>query len=188
MKQTASILLLAILTFNWVGYRFVSSFFENRANLALESKIDRSDYDETSLVEIRVPMNTPYLPANSEGFERFDGELDLDGVHYKYVKRKVENGELVLLCLPNETKTRFQNSRVDFFKLVNDLANNSGKTAREKSGSTQFKAFTTEYSQENNSWVIKSLSEPLLEHVATNASRMAAGFVTLIMQPPRIDC
>ena len=105
-------MLLLLLAFNWVGYRLLTGFMESKADIALEAKIDNSDYDESSLIEIRVPLNAPYLSDNSTEFERYDGELELDGVHYKYVKRKVVNGELVLLCLPNKSKTELQNSRV----------------------------------------------------------------------------
>lgn len=187
MKKTASILLLAILTFNWVGYRFVSGFLEQKADIAFESRIDNSQYDESFLMELRVPMNTPYLATNSAEFERYNGEIEVDGIHYKYVKRKIENGELVLLCLPDETKTRFQNSRVDFFKLVNDL-NHTNSTSKEKSGSSTFKVFTTEYQQENNSWTIKHLSQLHLQHVACNNCEMATGFTTTFKQPPRVNC
>lgn len=183
MKKTASILLLAILAFNWIGYRFVSGFMEHKADLAFETRIDNSDYDETSLIEIRVPLNAPYIAGNSTGFERYDGELELDGVHYKYVKRKVENGELVLMCLPNESKTRIQNSRTDFFKLVNDL--NHSARGKDKNNTASFKAFTAEYKQENNSWDIQALVLLPLQYTVTDLSVKVAGYAAIPEQPPR---
>ena len=106
------------------------------------------------LIEIRVPLNAPYLSDNTTEFQRYDGELELDGVHYKYVKRKVVNGELVLLCLPNKSKTELQNSREEFFKLVNDL----NQTQNKKSNSSNFKSITTEYKKENNAWAITAIA------------------------------
>lgn len=155
---------------------------ERKADLALETKIDNSDYDETNLIEIRVPLNAPYVSGNSTEFERFDGEVELEGVHYKYVKRKIINGELILLCLPNENKTRFQNSRVDFFKLVNDLNQSQNKS---KDNSSSFKSFVTEYKQENNSWTINSLPNINLKPEVANNSILAAGFNTIPEQPPK---
>lgn len=184
VKRAASILLLSILAFNWVGYRFVSQFLEHKADLVLETRIDNAEYDESSLIELRVPLNAPYLTAgNSTEFERFYGEVEIEGVHYKYVKRKIENGELVLLCLPDENKARFQNSRVDFFKLVNDLNNTS--QGKEKQNSSAFKSFTTEYKQENNSWAIKPFNVLLLRHFAVEHSAQASGFTNIPEQPPR---
>lgn len=182
MKQAASILLLTLLAFNWVGYRLLSGFMERKADIALETKIDKSDYDESTLMEIRVPLNAPYLSGNSPEFERFDGELELDGVHYKYVKRKILNGELVLLCLPNESKTRYQNSRVDFFKLVNDLNQSQNKNGNNTSS---FKSFVTEYKKENNSWTVMSMPVVYLKHSAVNNSYVAAGFSVIPDQPPK---
>ena len=182
MKRTASILLLTLLAFNWGGYRLLSGFMERKADLALESQIDNSDYDESTLMEIRVPLNAPYLSRSSTEFERFDGELELGGVHYKYVKRKIVNGELVLLCLPNENKTRYQNSRVDFFKLVNDLNQSQNKG---KSNTPSFKSFVTEYKKENNSWTLTCVPVFNMKHEAANNLFLAAGFNTIPKQPPK---
>jgi len=182
VKLAASILLLTILTFNWVGYQFVSHYFEGKADETVEASIKNSTYDESSLVEIRVTLNTPYY-SGTRDFERFNGEIELDGVHYKYVKRKVEKGELVLLCLPNENKTRIRNSRVDFFKLVNDL--NESSQSNEKHTAFSFKTFTTEYRQENNLWVIEPLTPAEIKHITSDKSGQSSGFTKIPAQPPR---
>jgi hypothetical protein len=182
LKKGLSILLLSLLAFNWVGYRLLSGFMESKADVALEAKIDHSDYDESSLIEIRVPLNAPYLSDNTTEFQRYDGELELDGVHYKYVKRKVVNGELVLLCIPNKSKTELQNSREEFFKLVNDLNQTQNKS---KSTASSFKSITTEYKKENNAWAIAAL--PLIQqtHNITFKSYLASGYHLLPEHPPK---
>lgn len=174
-------MLLLLLAFNWVGYRFVTSFMQGKADVALEKRIDNNDYDESSLIEIRVPLNAPYLSENTS-FERYDGEVELSGVHYKYVKRKVENGELVMLCLPNKTKTELQNSREEFFKLVNDLNNTQSKS---KSNTSNFKSITTEYKKENNSWTVCALPLIQLTHTAAYYSDIATGYSNLPEHPPK---
>lgn len=118
MKKLAAILLIGVFFFNWFGFRLLTGFMQHRADQHLEAKLDRNDYDERLLLEMRVPLNMPYQTASS-GFERIDGEIEIDGIHYKYVKRKIENGELVLLCLPNQAKMRIQSARDEFFQLVN---------------------------------------------------------------------
>ncbi len=171
-----------MLAFNWVGFRLLTGFMESKADIALETKIDNSDYDESTLIEIRVPLNAPYLSDNSTDFERYDGELELDGIHYKYVKRKIVNGELVLLCLPNKSKTELQNSREEFFKLVNDLNSTQNKS---KSNTSSFKSVTTEYKKENNSWSISALSS--IQIIYNNAVRYntAPGYNSAPEQPPK---
>jgi hypothetical protein len=175
-------LLLLLLAFNWVGYRLLTTFMESKADYALETRIDNDDYDEASLIEIRVPLNAPYLSDNSTAFERYDGELELDGVHYKYVKRKIQNGELVLLCLPNKSKTELQNSREEFFKLVNDLNHTQSKG---KSNTSSFKSVTTEYKKENNTWAIAPLVVTLLQHGNAVRSDITPGYNSAPDQPPK---
>jgi hypothetical protein len=123
IKRLAAILLIALLAFNWYGYRLFTNFLQHEASSQLQSKLDKNDYDQASLIELRVPLNMPYI-TDWDDFETYEGETQINGVHYKYVKRKVENGELVLLCIPNQQKTQLQTAQQDFFKLVNDLQAN----------------------------------------------------------------
>ena len=182
MRQTASILLLFILAFNWVGYRLFTGFLEHHSDISLEKKIDSSAYSDAELIEMRVPLNAPYLSSNPTEFERFDGEIELQGKHFKYVKRKIENGQLVLLCLPDENKNRIQNSREEFFKLVNDL---SHSTQHKNKDVTTTKSFTTEYKKENNLWVVDALPLTYLTHTAAYLSDIATGYGSLPEHPPK---
>lgn len=182
LKRTVSILLLLMLAFNWIGYRMLTSFMESNADIALEAKIENNDYDESSLIEIRVPLNAPYFSENLTTFERYSGELELDGIHYKYVKRKVVDGELVLLCLPNKNKTSLQNSRTEFFKLVNDLNQTQNKG---KNTASSFKSVTTEYKQENNSWVLSPLLLTQVKYGGAKHFDIAAGYDILPEHPPK---
>ena len=170
-----------MLAFNWVGYRMLSSYMENSSDVVLETKIEKAEYDESSLIEIRVPLNAPYLADNTDEFERYDGELELDGIHYKYVKRKIVNGELVLLCLPNKSKTELQNSREEFFKLVNDLNHDQNKSK----STTSYKSVTTEYREVTNSWAIAALESFTAKPIIAVRYILAPGHQTAPFQPPK---
>jgi hypothetical protein len=126
LRKFAAILLLVILLFNWVGYRLLTNVLQHSANIRLEAKLDKNDYKEEDLIEIKVPVDLPYQ-LNWNSFERFDGEIDVDGIHYKYVKRKIYNDSLVLLCLPNQTKQNLEKAKEDYFKGVNDIDQSSQK-------------------------------------------------------------
>jgi len=152
VKRVAAILLLVLFLFNWVGYRLLSDYWQHRADTRLEAQLDQHQYNESSLIEIRVPLNMPYQTASS-GFERYDGEIEYNGIHYKYVKRKIEDGQLVLLCLPNETKMRLQSARDEFFKLINDIQRSSQS---KNSNTVSLKNPVTEYWQEQNNWCINA--------------------------------
>ena len=84
------------------------------------ARIDRSDYDDQDLIEVKVPVNLPYQ-TNWQDFERYDGEIQIAGVHYNYVKRKLQNDTLILMCIPNTDKMKLFNARETFFSLVNDM-------------------------------------------------------------------
>lgn len=150
-------MLLGLLFFNWYGYRIVSDFLQERSDVQLEARLDNNDYNESELIEIRVPINLPYHNDWAD-FERYDGEVEIDGVHYKYVKRKVEKGELVLMCLPNNEKQLLQTARDNFFKLVNDLQQPDSGKKTDKGNSNSFKSLFSEYQQENNNWTVALLA------------------------------
>jgi hypothetical protein len=154
LKKVAAISLLVLFLFNWFGYRLLSDYWQKQADTRLEARLDQHQYDESNLIEIRIPLNMPYQNVSSD-YERYDGEIEFNGKHYKYVKRKVENGQLVLLCLPNETKMRLQSARDEFFKLVNDLQQSSQN--KNSAPASSIKNPVTEYWQQQNNWCINGI-------------------------------
>jgi hypothetical protein len=172
LRKIASILLISLLLFNWVGYRIVSQVLESNANATLEKRLDQNDYDESQLIEMRVDLHLPYQNDWAD-FERFNGELEINGVHYKYVKRKIEKGQLVVLCIPNKSKMQIEESRHDFFKLVNDLPNSSQGNDSGKSTSVS-KGMFTDYQAEINNWSILSPGKLIQKHNQTGAYFLTA--------------
>lgn len=184
MKRIASILLLSLLLFNWFGYRILSGYFEQQADLVLEQRLDNSDYDESQLIEIKVPLQLPYQ-TNWKEFERVDGEIEVDGIHYKYVKRTVYNDSLILLCLPNEGKMRLQSARDEFFKLVNDLQHPQNKKS-DSGNSISIKNPVTEFYNAYNNWLIPKLTALHSPYYINNSSFYSAGFTVSPEQPPEV--
>lgn len=106
--------------FNLGGYRWVMSLIEQKADARLEARLDNNEYEESNLLEIKVPLDLPYQ-TDWKDFERCDGAIEFNNVHYKYVKRKIVGGYMILKCIPNETRQELTNARDHFFQLVNDL-------------------------------------------------------------------
>jgi hypothetical protein len=183
LKQLASILLLGLLLFNWFGYRILCDYYEQQADIMLEQKFDNSDYDESQLIQIKVPLKLPYQ-NNWKEFERFDGEVEVDGIHYKYVKRAVYNDTLVLLCLPHESKMKLQSARDEFFKLVNDLQHPSQSKKSDNGNSLSVKNPLTEYYSEHNNWLIPKLTALHYQFCIDNSSYYSPGFAVSPEQPP----
>ena len=129
--------------FNLAGYKVLFHFLQQRADSQLQASLDKQQYNEQDLVTIKVPLSLPYQ-TNWKEFERVDGEIKLDGKIYKYVKRKVYKGELILLCLRDNNKMHLQTAKDDFFKLANDMVSNTSK--KQSSGnSLSFKNMVSEF-------------------------------------------
>jgi len=129
MKRIASILLLAILLFNWGGYRLLTNYFEDKADMQMQADLDQNNYNQADLISIKVSASLPY-GTSSEKFERVDGNIDINGVNYTYVKRRFYKDSLELLCIPNTARASIKNARDEFARLTNDfVTNNSSKKA-----------------------------------------------------------
>lgn len=87
----------------------------------LEADLDKGLYDSSELITLRVPLSMPYQSDWGE-FRRADGEINFEGRHYRTVMRKVEKGQLVLLCLPDHYRTILENGVNDYAAHSNDLA------------------------------------------------------------------
>jgi hypothetical protein len=113
--------LLGMMLFNWFGYRWLAAFLEDFSKIELQAQLDRDQYDPAELVLIKIPATHLSYYNPSESFERVRGEVEIEGVLYSYVKLRLFNDSLELLCLPNQKATRLQTAKDDFFKLVNDF-------------------------------------------------------------------
>ena len=144
MKRISAILLIALFLFNLFGYRFVFSYMQQKSDELVRVSFDNEAYDEADLVTIKVPLSLPYQ-SNQADFERVDGEIKIDGKIYKYVKRKIAEGQLVLLCLPDYKKMQIQDAKDGFYKNTNDLVQNNQSKKSEKSSSATFKNLVLDY-------------------------------------------
>ncbi|HEY2725810.1 MAG TPA: hypothetical protein VGI61_01445 [Parafilimonas sp.] len=149
MKKIATILLLSLLLFNFIGYRFVFNALQAKADKELTANLDRNNYNEADLITITVPLSMPYL-TDSKDFERKDGEIILNGKIYHYVKQKISNGNLILKCLPDVQKMQLQTAKNDFFKNQTDLQNNSSSKKSNDNGRV-IKLVLSDYEQLQNS-------------------------------------
>ena len=102
---------------------------QQKADVQLEASLDTKSIKESELFEIKIPLHLPYQ-TNWANYERYDGEVKLDGTIYKYVKRKVTSDTLHLMCIRNTKKMEYENAKSEFYKGANDLTskNNSKKT------------------------------------------------------------
>ena len=145
MKKLAAILLIALFIFNLFGYRILFYFAQQQSDINIEKALDKNQYNEEDLITIKIPMSVPYQ-VEWKDFERFDGEVNLNGKIYKYVKRKVCDGNLILLCLPDHNKMHLESAKNDLFKNSNDLQN-AGSKKSDNSKSSSGKNLSNDFNQ-----------------------------------------
>jgi hypothetical protein len=182
LKKFAAIILIAILFFNWYGYRIVTSVLTRDADKRLEVQLDNAQYDESQLVEVRIALNVPYQNDQAE-FERHYGEMEVDGKYYTYVKRKVENGYLVLKCIPNSAKEKIKAAGNDFFKMTNGLDNN--QPDKKQSNSNFSKNFWSEYDDRETDYSIADLSAVLNKFILNSSASLSDSYSPVPGHPPQ---
>lgn len=182
-----AISLLSLHLFNLAGFRVVFDSLEDQSDKQLVDRLDQEGYRSDELIELKVPVNLPYH-ANWSNFERYDGEIDIDGIHYNYVSRKMVNDTLILLAIPNPDKTRIRHARETFYALVNDVQEMDGGDTSSGVPTSPRKVFTFE-----------GVELPLTPHAgmvcrptellsADAASCISAGHPNVAEPPPDSDC
>lgn len=180
MRKLASILFLIVLLFNLVGYRLTIDYLQEQQQQATSYKIDQEEFSDDELISVKTVLNLPYYSSSPE-FERAYGSMNINGVEYDYVKRRVYNGTLELLCLPNQEKTKLQAVKNDFLKLSVDQTN----TQSNKKSSTILKISLPDYSQQFSQFSIVALNEKDLKHHSEDFIFIYSDYSVIQEQPPK---
>lgn len=179
LKRLAAILFIAIVLFNLYGYQFVIDFFQNKQETQLQSTIDKDQYNEQDLVYIKLPVNLPYY-SNSSQYEKITGAVTVNGVEYRYVKRRIYNDSIELACVLNTGKEQFQSARDEFMKLSNDWLN----THPSKKSTTNIKLVTLDFCNKINSFTISSLDIKQVRSYFVHTELPPLHYLDILEQPP----
>ncbi len=129
MRKSASTILLLVLLFNMIGYRAWFYYAEGKADATMEARLDQDQYDENELVAFTIPLYNPYQ-LEQKSFERVNGEININGKIFRYVKRRVSDGNLILLCIPDNHKNILKKAKSDYENASIDLTCNGKNTGR----------------------------------------------------------
>jgi len=184
MKRLSAILLLGIFSFNIFGYRIVASFLESQQNQQMELAIDGNEYAESQLISIKQPTNLPYY-TNSFDFHRIDGEVNIDGIIYKYVKCRIYNDSLELLCLPNTGKMKIQAAKADFSKMASDFQQSNHK--KKSNADTKSPQKTISEYEEHFTAIAFNTIPFLINHTIQPHLLVSTLFTKLVEQPPEMQ-
>jgi hypothetical protein len=178
LKRITAILFLLVLLFNLYGYQLVIAYLQQQNDRHLTAQLDREAYTEEDLINIKTPLALPYY-SNSPDFERVDGTVHINGVEYKYVKRRIYNDSLELLCMPNTANQKLQNAKSDFFKLSNDLQRPEGN----KKGSNIIKTVLPEYC-ETLTFSVPQAFDHIKQPYGISATPFLSSLLALVQEQP----
>lgn len=185
MKKISSILLIALFLFNLFGYRILFDYEQQQSDMQLVASLDKQDYNDADLITIKVPLSLPYV-NNQKDFERIDGEITVNGKILKYVKRKISDGNLILMCLPDQNKMRIESEKDEFFKYANDLVQNNQSKKSNNTKSGVFKNLISEYYVNASDY---ATAVPRILHTYHNISQLKflpSSHYKLPEQPPEV--
>jgi hypothetical protein len=185
MKKLSAIFFLFIFLFNLFGYRLYINYKVNSASQSLETVLDKEEYNTQDLISIKQPINLPYYNNNST-FTRAYGEVEMNGIIYTYVKSRIYNDSVEMLCIPNTSKQQLLQTKNDFGKIVFDLQSNQSKKTSQKT--SLFIKLFSEYENINqlqiNSYTIKITGVKNY----FNSSNTGIKFHNTVEQPPDECC
>jgi hypothetical protein len=121
LRKLAAILLCGIFFFNWVGYRLVNDMMEEDATHRLDARLDQQQYSEDQLITLKVPLTTLAYFNNSATFERSNGQIEINGIPYRYVKRRIYRDSLEMICIPNQGALQLRQSGNNYFNGVTGI-------------------------------------------------------------------
>ena len=170
-----------LLLFNWFGYRLVVNYLQQKADRQLEARIDLKDYDESQLIEMRVDLNLPYQTTRAD-FERYYGEIEINGKYYTYVKRKIEDGQLILKCLPNTNKEILKSNEATLFKATHGIDQDNSKVPAPFV--KIIKSMLDDYLANKTSFQLQALNVLHKTSLSVTTSSLLHGFKTTSEQPP----
>jgi hypothetical protein len=155
-------------------------YFIQRSDKQLVQRLDNHQYNDNDLIEVKIPLHTPYLTSWSD-YERIDGEAEVNGLFYTYVKRKIYNDTLYLLCLPNKNKTELNAARSAYANNVQDVPANAKDTATCKKNPA-----ASEYHQPVVQFTIAALSTATGKPCIRPCDPVLQPFITGPYHPPRV--
>ena len=182
MKKIVSILLLVILCFNIIGYKFVANYFEKKAITDMQTALYENKYNEAELVSFKTALNQPYV-TNTDGYDYIDGEMDVNGTYYQYVKMRIYNDTLEVLCIPNYTKSNISEKKHELSKQLSDLANT--KQSKKSTNGLVAKTLISEYTVAHHFDIYAGFASSKLKHYAIYKMSSSFDILTSIAKPPQ---
>lgn len=120
MKKALSILLVAILLLNVMGYYAVFLGVRYTHKVQFTKRLNEEKYNDADLHTIKVPLAIPYY-GDTE-FERVDGEIQYEGEFFRLVKQQLLKDTLVIVMIKDHKAGQMHKVLADYVTSFTDHA------------------------------------------------------------------
>lgn len=130
MRKAVSILLVFLLLFNALGFYGLLQGLKYKNTLDLVRRLDNQQYSKDETVTFKLPFTVPYQ-LSSNGYERVDGQIQIEGEYYRLVEQKLSRDTLYIVCIKDHDSNRIMQALGDYVKTFTDKpsqAKNTGKS------------------------------------------------------------
>lgn len=178
---------MGLLLFNWVGYRLLVYCMEEKASLTLEARLDENKYDASELISLKVPVTNLAYYHNSKEFECVAGRIEIGGVEYKYVKRRIYNDSLEVMCIPDHAATRLKLVNNEFFRFANGLQH-TGQGKKQDAAHHTVRYFSPDFCQQHAHFDLHPGCIGLAQKSSFVFSPICSLYTSVAGQPPELSC
>ena len=185
MRKLIAIFFMTGYLFNLAGGPLFIEYLIQKNDAAAVCQIDNGSYSAMQLIEMKVPLRVPYY-SSSVKYERYYGEVELEGEYYKYVMRKVAEDTVYLLCLPDHNKSKLKQAKTTIGLMAADMGSRSASS--EHSGENVKKQVSlTEYCQRFPGFDFRNFYSVSLAGRAGSSMKLYCCFIEPPVKPPAGD-
>jgi hypothetical protein len=120
LKKLIAITLLLVHLFNIGGQLALHQFLVYKSDKFFNEQIGKNYYNLNDLTEIRIPINIPKA-VTWQSYVKVAGRVQFKNTAYNYVKIKITQSAIYLLCVPNYETTHLCNHNIIDASHIDDI-------------------------------------------------------------------
>lgn len=120
MKKQIAIALLVIHLFNLGGQLAFYQYLVYKSDRFFNEQVSKNLYNVDDLTEIKIPANIKNVP-NVKGYVNLSGEVRFANASYNYVKIKVTQKAIYLMCIPHYSTTHLAGRNIIYARQIKDI-------------------------------------------------------------------
>jgi hypothetical protein len=163
------------------GYTLAFSYFMHRSDQQIVKQIYDNKINSAKLIEIKVPVNLPYITDWKE-YEQVQGQIQLNGTYYNYVRLKMTHDTMSLICIPNTVKTNLAKANVIMANEMNDVP--LSKKGHDNSSSLKKSGLENEFSTSVYRYVFTIMKDPLKSEFHPLSTLLTHPYIDSPGKPP----